>query len=226
MKKKKGEVTEIVCVLDKSGSMSSVKDDAIGGFNSFLEQQKKLPGDAKLTLVLFNHHYEMKIDGAKLADVSPLNERTYVPEGNTALLDAVGRAVTDVVNRINKAPDDEKPDKVIVMILTDGQENSSSDYTNEKIKSLIEKQQKESSWDFVFLAANQDAFSTGGRLGVCGASTMSYAGTGVGTQSAYQCMANYVTRSRSGQVRGFAAPVAVPAAAQAAPKSKKGKKKP
>lgn len=196
--------TEIVCVLDKSGSMSSVKDDAIGGFNSFLEQQKKLPGKAKLTLVLFDHRYEMKIDGAKLSDVSPLNERTYVPEGNTALLDAIGRAVTDVSRRIEKAPDKEKPNKVIVMILTDGQENSSSDYSNEKIKALIEKQQKECSWDFVFLAANQDAFATGREFGVAGAATMGYAGTGIGTRSAYQCMSNYVGRSRTGQAASFA----------------------
>ena len=177
--------TEIVCIVDRSGSMNRIREDAIGGFNAFLAEQKELPDPAKLTLVLFNHRYQLLHDGVSLQDVPELDDRAYAISGNTALLDAVGMTIDNVRNRIETLSDDEEPAAVIVAILTDGLENSSREYTRQQVFELI-KAQREAGWEFVFLAANQDAVSEGGRMGVDAADARKFAHTGEGVREAFR----------------------------------------
>lgn len=152
-------LTEIVCVLDRSGSMASLTNDAIGGFNSFLDEQKKLPGDARLSLILFDHEYIVQADNAPIQQVEPLTAQTYVPRGSTALLDAIGRAITNVGERLTKTSERDRPSKVIVVILTDGEENASHEYTKQRIADMIKHQQEQYNWRFVYLGVAVDAFA-------------------------------------------------------------------
>ncbi len=175
------EVTELVFILDRSGSMGSMTKEAIGGFNAFLEEQKKLPGEAKLTLVLFDHEYSVICSGKNIKEVEPLTEETYVPRGTTALLDAVGRTLDDVGKRVNSVSHDcaacgagKKSTKVMVAILTDGLENASKDYKKTRINEMIAHHKKDHDWHCMFLAANQDAFSEGSSLGVLHNMSMNY----------------------------------------------------
>jgi len=181
---KKGLV-EIVFILDRSGSMASIKNDAIGGFNSFLEEQKKVPGEANLTLVLFDHEYNLFYNGVKLQNAKPLDNSTYVPRGTTALLDAVGRTIDDVGVRLDSLPEEDRPEKVIVGILTDGFENASKDYTNTRISEMIDLQQKTYNWEFLYLGANQDAFSVAQSLNIKGINTSNFVANSIGTRSCF-----------------------------------------
>ena len=190
-------LTEIVCIVDRSGSMSSVREDAVAGFNSFLGDQKKQPGDANITLVLFNDGYEVVHDGRPIAGVDPLNDQTYVPDGCTALLDAVGRSIDDVGKRLAATPEDERPGKVIVAILTDGLENASTDYTRERVFEMISHQHETYSWEFIFLAANQDAIAEGGKIGIKSDNSMNFAASGEGTKEACLCMSDAVMGFRT-----------------------------
>ena len=164
--------TEIVCVIDKSGSMGSVTRDSINGFNEFLKQQQELPGEAKFTLILFDTNYNIICNGINIKDAEPLTNKTYVPSGFTALLDAVGKAIDSVGERLSNSL--EKPSKVIVAILTDGEENSSKEYSLATIKSKVEHQQNNYSWEFIYLGANQDAFAEASKLGIKAYNTFNY----------------------------------------------------
>ena len=175
---------EVVCIVDRSGSMNAIAEDALGGFNQFLVEQKKLPDPARFTLVLFNHEYELAHDGANLADVPDLTPDAYGISGTTALLDAVGMTLDNVRNRLAKVPDGEQPAGVLVAILTDGLENSSKEYTRGRVFEMIAGQQGKG-WEFAFLAANQDAVQEGGRMGVTAADARSYAHTGEGVREAW-----------------------------------------
>jgi len=188
---------EIVCILDKSGSMSSVKDDAIGGFNTFLEEQKKLPGKANMSLVLFNHEYEESFSGRDIQKVSSLKKEDYIPFGTTALLDAVGRTIDDIGKRLFNTDEKNRPEKVIVVIMTDGQENASKDYKRDKISEMIKHQQEKYNWEFIFLAANIDAFAEANSLNIPSNNTYSYTGDSFGTQSAYNVMTRSVFSYRN-----------------------------
>ncbi|ADO83918.1 vWA domain-containing protein [Ilyobacter polytropus] len=151
---------EIICIIDRSGSMESIKSDAIGGFNSFIESQRKFDGEAALTLVLFNDYYKIVYDRKDIQTVPFLNDNTYVPGGTTAMLDAIGRTIDSIGERLNKTPEEDRPEKVIVSILTDGLENDSKEYTYEQVGSRIKRQQEKYNWEFIFLAANQDAVAS------------------------------------------------------------------
>jgi hypothetical protein len=184
---KKG-LAELVCIVDRSGSMEPIKMDAIGGFNSFIEDQKKVDGEANVTLVLFDHEYIEVYAGKKLDAVEPLNEETYVPRGMTAFLDAVGRTIVTVGERLNRLRENDKPEKVIVSIVTDGCENHSSEYTKGKIADMIKHQQSNYAWDFVFIAANMDAVAEGTSLNIPAQNTMNFMATPKGTRSAYSSL--------------------------------------
>src|SRR5580693_1330174 len=160
------ELTEIAIVLDRSGSMASMAKEAIGGFNGFLDSQQKLPGDARLTLVLFDHEHIVKYDERPIKDVSPLDEHTYEPRGTTALLDAIGRTINTIGERLDKTPEPERPGKVIIAILTDGLENASQEFKPKQIRSMIEHQREKYSWEFIYLGANQDAIEVGETMGI------------------------------------------------------------
>jgi len=183
-KAKKTGYCEIVCVIDRSGSMGSIVDDAIGGFNTFLKEQQKLPGKATLTLVQFDHEYEVICENLALKKVKPFTDKTYVPRGTTALLDAVGKTLNDVQKRIADMDKGKRPLKVIFTILTDGHENASREFSKSQIKTMIEKLDKKKSWDFMFLAANQDAFAEAHSIGIKAADAQAFAATGAGITAA------------------------------------------
>jgi len=176
--------TDITVILDRSGSMSIVKNDTIGGFNTFIEEQKKAPGDGTLTLVQFDDQYQVDYLRVPLADVKPLDESTYVPRGWTALLDAIGKTVNTLGETYAKMPEDERPENVVLVIQTDGEENRSQEFKTDQIKEMLERQAQDYKWQIIYLGANQDAFKVGAAMGIRAASTMNYAGTGQGTKDA------------------------------------------
>jgi hypothetical protein len=186
--------TAIVLIVDRSGSMYSVKGDAEGAVNAFVADQAKVPGTCTVRLEEFNT-LRRTVFAATPAAEAP----TYVlnPGGGTALYDAVGQTVTEVGEELAELPEDQRPAKVVVVIQTDGQENSSREWTADGIKDLLTRQREQWAWQFVFLGADQDAFEAAGAMGVPTASTMSYAGTGVGTHSTYAAASAAVTRART-----------------------------
>jgi hypothetical protein len=186
--------TEIAFILDRSGSMHAIRDDAIGGFNAFVESQKAVPGEARFTFVSFDHEYETVMFRKNLREVEPLTPHTYVPRGTTALLDAIGRTVNAVGAQLAALPESERPSKVIVAILTDGMENASKEFTPSQIKEMVKHQEGIYSWEFIYLAANQDAFAVGGSLGIRKENIANFAPTGVGTRKAFET-ADKLTRS-------------------------------
>lgn len=158
----RNDLTDITMVLDKSGSMNDCRTDAQGGLNAFIKDQKELPGEALLTLVQFDTTYQF-VHRAK-----PIKEVPYCylhPGGGTALLDAVGRAIIDTGDRLRQMPEKDRPGLVCFVIITDGQENSSREFTRSKIREMIQHQQDKYNWKFTFLGANQDAFAEGQSLG-------------------------------------------------------------
>lgn len=158
-------LTEIVCIIDKSGSMNKICDDAIGGFNAFLEEQKAEEGDALLSLTLFDSGFQRVWDGEPIDEVPPLDESTYRPGGRTALLDAFGQTIIDVYGRIESTPEDERPEQVAFVILTDGRENSSENFTEDLLSDLVGAFRKRG-WEFIFLGANIDAFEVASRYNI------------------------------------------------------------
>lgn len=187
-------LTEIVSVIDESGSMMSIKKDAEGGYKAFIDTQKNVPGEAVVTLYTFNDSV------SKLFEEKPIpgvGELTLYPKGTTALLDAIGNAINGVGTRLANKKEEDRPEKVIVCILTDGEENCSREFTNIKIKEMIEHQRSKYGWEFVFLGANQDAFATAGAFGISSGFTSSFAATAAGTRSAYVNMGAMVTNYRT-----------------------------
>jgi uncharacterized protein YegL len=187
---------EIAVVLDRSGSMYKLVEDTIGGYNEFLAEQKEVDGEANLTLVLFDDQYEVLHDGYDLRLAPELTKKQYFTRGWTALYDAFGKTINNMAARIAKMPDDKRPDKVIVVVTTDGEENSSREYSSDQVKSLVEEKEKEG-WEFMFFGANIDSFSVGGALGVNSIRTMNYDASGVGTKGMYSSMTSMVTNSRA-----------------------------
>jgi len=159
------DLTDITMVIDRSGSMQSIRTDAEGGINSFIVQQKLEPGEALLTLVQFDTEYEFVHSGTPIKQVPAF---TLVPRGSTTLLDAVGRAINETGARLAVLDEAQRPGLVVFVIVTDGQENSSREFKREKIREMIEQQQSVYKWQFTFLAANQDAFAEGASLGIAG----------------------------------------------------------
>lgn len=162
---KKG-LTEIVFILDRSGSMSGLEMDTIGGYNSLIAKQKKEEGEAYISTVLFDDHSEVLHDRVPLEKVKSITEEEYYVRGCTALLDALGGAIHHIGNVHKYARDEDRPEKTLFIITTDGQENSSRRYSYEKVKKMVEKQQKKYGWEFLFLGANMDAVAEAGRFGI------------------------------------------------------------
>ena len=157
------DLTDITMVIDRSGSMQSIQSDAEGGINSFIEQQKQEPGEANLTLVQFDTEYEFVHSGVPIQQVPAFK---LVPRGSTALLDAVGRAINETGARLAATDESQRPGLVVFVIVTDGEENSSHEFTRYQIRMMVEHQQSAYNWQFTFLAANQDAFAAGGSMGI------------------------------------------------------------
>ena len=161
------QLTEIIMILDESGSMGSMKNDTIGGFNEFIDNQKKIAGKVNFTFIKFSDYYKIIEDCTNLFNVSHLNESTYTPSASTALLDAVGKTINTVKERLIKTPVENKPDKVIMVILTDGQENSSKEFTKSGMVAEMVKEMKEKEgWEFIFLGADVAAWDGGHSMGI------------------------------------------------------------
>jgi hypothetical protein len=167
----KKDLSEIILVLDESGSMESCKTDTIGGVNGFLKTQKKIKGEAKFTLVKFSDYYKVINDAIPLDQVMYLDEKSYTPSFSTALLDAVGKTIDSIGKRLAETPENERPEKVIFAIITDGYENSSSVYTQHQIFEMVSHQKKNYNWEFLFLGADIDAW--GHEIGINNNVTMS-----------------------------------------------------
>jgi hypothetical protein len=150
-------LTEIAFVMDRSGSMESMKVEAIGGFNAFIQEQMKGPGEVRFTLILFDNEYLKVIDHQPLPSVQKLTDATYEPRGSTALLDAMGRTIDEIGQRLAKTPEQDRPGHVIIACMTDGAENASRHYSNSKLAAMIELQRTSYSWEFVFLGATLEA---------------------------------------------------------------------
>ena len=195
---KKG-LTEIVFILDKSGSMSGLEKDTIGGYNSFLERQRKIDGEAFVSTLLFSDRSEVIHDRVPIEKVNPMTDEQYYVEGCTALLDAIGGAIHHIGNVHKYARDEDRPEKTVFVITTDGQENSSHEYTYDKIKKMIEHQQEKYGWEFLFLGANMDAISEASKLGIRQDRAVRYECDEVGTALNYECVCDTITDIRMGK---------------------------
>lgn len=189
--------TSIGVIIDRSGSMSGLVADTIGGFNTFLADQKALPSEADLTLVLFDNEYLVIHDGVKLADVPDLDRKTYVPRGGTALRDAIGRTVNVMRAKHDALPEDERPGKVILLIITDGEENASREYTAGQIHKMLGEVQMTHGWEVTYFGANQNAQEVGQTMNLDSGSTINYTANSSGLRSSYTDMSDRVTRSRT-----------------------------
>lgn len=181
----KDNLTEIVFILDQSGSMWGLRDDTIGGYNTYVEDQKKHDGEAFLTTVLFDDHYVLLHDHVNIQDVKPITHDEYQPYGTTALMDAVGKTINYVGQRLSNTPEEERPAHVIFVITTDGYENASCEYTRAQVKQMIEHQQEKYSWQFIFVGAGIDAYAEAESIGLGGYHTMSVSKSSAGAQSMY-----------------------------------------
>lgn len=193
----KENFTSINVIVDASGSMSHLAHDTIGNFNSFLKEQKEFPGEAVFTLCTFNTDYRLPHDFVKIAGVPNLDAKTYIPQGGTALLDAMGTTIESVGRKLAAMPEDERPSKVIFLIITDGHENSSRRFSAEQIKSMVEHQKDVYSWEFVFMGANIDAIAAGTNLGISAQNTLNYAATAQGTHELYSTISSSMNAYRS-----------------------------
>lgn len=155
---------EVIFILDRSGSMNGLEADTIGGFNGLIAAQKEVEGAVNVSTILFDDAYETLHDQVALKTVSPLTNETYYVRGTTALLDAIGKTITTYAHRFNAK--EKKPDSTMVVIMTDGYENASQEYSYSVVKSLVDAYQKEAGWEFLFLGANIDAMATGDQLGI------------------------------------------------------------
>lgn len=196
---KKG-LTEVVFILDKSGSMSGLEADTIGGFNSFIQKQKEVEGECIVSTVLFNHNSYVMNDRVELSKVEPLTERQYVPGGNTALLDAIGSAIHHIGNIHKYVREEDVPEKTIFVITTDGQENSSRRYDYGTVKHQITRQQEKHNWEFLFLGANIDAVGEAGRLGIRAERAVRYRCDRRGTDLNYSSVSDAVRSIRRREV--------------------------
>ena len=158
-------LTEVVFILDRSGSMSGLEDDTIGGFNSMIDKQKNTEGEALISTILFDHETEVIHDRIPLTEIKPMTDRDYWVRGSTALLDAIGKSIKHIKNIHKYAREEDRPDKTLFCITTDGMENASIIYSYQQIKKMVEAQ-KEKGWEFIFLGANIDAIETAGNIGI------------------------------------------------------------
>ncbi|HEX7071545.1 MAG TPA: vWA domain-containing protein [Rhodothermales bacterium] len=188
--------SHISFILDRSGSMESLRREAIGGFNAFVDSQRLEPGTADLSLILFDHEYLPTLENVDMKRVPHLTDETYVPRGTTALHDAIGRTIDDLGVQLAGLPESKRPEKVIVAILTDGLENASSRYTPRKVAQMIAHQREKYSWEFVFLGANQDAILTAQQLSIDPAAAYSFAPTAQGVAEAYGSLNREISMRR------------------------------
>ncbi len=191
--------TEIICIIDRSGSMEPVTLESIEGFNGFIEEQKKEEGTASVSLFLFNSYLKSIYENTPIQQAPHLNERNYRPDGGTALLDAIGTVIDSTGVRLSKTPEHLRPERVVVFILTDGMENQSRIYSKEEILKKITHQTVHYNWIFVFLGANQDSFEEAEKMGISRDYTSGYTSSKLGTTSGYKKFSKMTTSARKGE---------------------------
>lgn len=192
----------IAVLLDRSGSMETIKSDTEGGFNAFINGQRNEPLDVRVTLAQFDTDYDVVYANRPVHEVPPLK---LAPRGMTALYDAVGKLITDVGAELAALPEDQRPGRVVIVVLTDGHENSSREWTHDAVRTAIRRQESEYSWDFLFLGANMDAVAIGQQLGFDADKSLTYAASGEGVTNAMSAAAGYVSRKNAAPV-GAAVP--------------------
>lgn len=192
----KKNLTELVFILDKSGSMAGLERDTIGGFNSMLNKQKSLPGECRITTVLFDNRYELLHDRIDIQAVSPMTEKEYQVGGTTALLDAIGQTIQKLVYVQKNTAEEYQAENVMFVIITDGEENASREYSAQKVKDMIELEKEKYGWEFVFLGANIDAVETAGRFGISADRVADYVPDGEGTRLNFAMMSEAVATFR------------------------------
>lgn len=191
------DFTVIQAIIDRSGSMQSIRSDAEGGFNRFIEDQRKQPGKCHVSLAQFDSEYQVVYTNRPIEEVPPLE---IVPRGTTAMLDAIGRTVVDLGVRLATLPENERPGTVLVGIVTDGLENASQEFTFEAVKQLIQQQEQVYSWTFIYLGADQDAVEQGAKMGIAPGRALTYGRAA--SSKAYDAMSGAVSRLRSAVAAG------------------------
>ncbi len=192
----KKNLTELVFILDRSGSMSGLEEDTIGGFNSMLEKQKKEDGEALVSTVLFNNKCEVIHDRVDIHKISPMTDKEYYVRGSTALLDAVGGAIHHISHIHKTLGEDNVPEHTLFVITTDGMENSSYEYSADSVRKMIEEKKAEQDWEFLFLGANIDAVKTAGNIGISADRAVNYHSDSKGTELNYDGISAAITSMR------------------------------
>lgn len=192
----KKNLTELVFILDKSGSMSGLEKDTIGGYNSMLEQQRKVDGECVVTTVLFDNHYELLHDRIDIRAIQPITAKEYFVGGSTALLDAIGKTIHKIGTVQKNTTEDYRAEKVMFVIITDGEENASRHYSSMQIREMIQRQKERYGWEFIFLGANIDAVETAGRFGIDADRAADYVPDGEGTELNFRMMSETVATFR------------------------------
>ena len=196
----KKNLTELVFILDRSGSMAGLEADTIGGFNSMIEKQRKEDGEALVSAVLFSDESRVIYDRADVQQVEPLTDRQYFVGGCTALIDAIGGAIHHIGNVHKYAREEDRPERTIFIITTDGMENASRRYSSDEVKKMVERQKSKYGWEFLFLGANIDAVETAGRFGICSDRAVRFHNDAAGIALNYDAVSRTVGRMRRREI--------------------------
>ena len=198
----KKNLTELVFILDRSGSMAGLESDTIGGFNSMIEQQRKKDGECYVSTVLFDNESEVLHDRVKLSEIKPMTDKDYTVRGCTALIDAIGGAIHHIGNVHKYARPEDVPEHTMFIITTDGMENASRRYTSEKVKAMIERQKEKYGWEFLFIGANIDAVETAARYGIGADRAVNYHSDSEGTRLNYEVVSETISCMRESRPIG------------------------
>ena len=194
----KNNITELVFILDRSGSMAGLEADTIGGFNAMIEKQRKEEGECYVSTVLFDSLSEVLHDRVKLSDIKPMTDRDYTVRGCTALIDALGSAIHHIGNVHKYARPEDVPAHTMFVITTDGMENASHKYSSDSVKRMIERQKERYGWEFLFIGANIDAVETAAQYGICEDRAVNYHADPMGTACLYDNVSDVVFSLRMG----------------------------
>lgn len=197
----KKNLTELVFIIDRSGSMSGLEADTVGGFNSLIEKQKNEEGECLVSAVLFNHMSEVIYDRKSLNDITVMSRKDYIPCGSTALIDATAEAIRHIGLVHKYARKEDVPEHTLFVILTDGMENASTKYSRRELKEMISRQQEKYRWEFIFIGANIDAITTAEDYGIIRENAVNYHADHIGTKVVYDAVSCAVTECRNGTLR-------------------------
>lgn len=198
-------LVEVVFILDRSGSMGGLESDTIGGFNAMIEKQKKEDGEALISTVLFDDQTEVLYDRVPVGKIEPMTDKQYYVRGCTAILDAIGGAIHHIGNIHKYAREEDRPEKTIFIITTDGMENASVKYSHEKVKKMLEKKKEKYNWEFLFLGANIDAVKVAGKFGISENRALNYNSDHEGTKLNYEVLGKTLSKFRAAKCSGGAA---------------------